>query len=89
MEIGPGYWKFNNSLLEDKNYVTEIKDKISQWKNEIEFTDSKLLWEYLKYKIRTFTISFSKNKAVKFKDRVKQLYCKILLLINFKKSIKI
>ena len=32
---GNGYWKVNNSLLEDKNYVTEIKDKISQWKNEI------------------------------------------------------
>ena len=31
----------------------------------------------MKYKIRTFTISFSKNKAVKFKDRVKQLEIKV------------
>ena len=27
----PSFWKFNNSLLCDQDYITEIKNKIRHW----------------------------------------------------------
>ena len=30
MERGPGYWKFNNSLLTDKDFVDLVKKTISE-----------------------------------------------------------
>ena len=32
---GPGLWKFNNSLLEDENYVNLIKDNYPEIKKNI------------------------------------------------------
>ena len=33
---GPGLWKLNNELLSDKNYVTEMNNKIDKWLIEAE-----------------------------------------------------
>ena len=50
---GAGYWKFNNSLLENNNFSSEMKDKINQIVSEFsEFDDPRINWEYLKFKMR-------------------------------------
>ena len=60
---GPGYWKFNNSLLSDNDYVELINDTIEiELNNCIHLNDSQK-WEYIKYCIRKISISHSKKKA--------------------------
>ena len=50
---GAGYWKFNNSLLENNNFLSEMKDKINQIVSEFsEFDDLRINSEYLKFKMR-------------------------------------
>ena len=59
------YWKFNNSLCENKDYVKEMKKQIIELKNELQFEikDKRLLWDMMKMKIRSFTQKFSKRLA--------------------------
>ena len=50
---GKSYWKFNNSLTEDTNFVESMKVKIKEVMQEISETDDpRVSWEFLKYKMR-------------------------------------
>ena len=61
---GPGYWKFNASLLEDKNFVEQVTTKIPGFINQYQgVVDKGLLWELVKMEIRAYTINFSKQRA--------------------------
>ena len=60
---GSGIWKLNTSLLKDDNYVEELSRLLELWKEEL--TDHKnktFIWDYLKYNIRKYSISYSKSK---------------------------
>ncbi len=59
---GPSLWKFNSSLLDDKEYTLLMKKQIKQWKLMHNMTDSRIQWEIIKYEIRRFTISYAKQK---------------------------
>ena len=68
---GPSFWKFNNSLLSDQDYITEIRNKIRHWSETyINKNNSQMLWEYLKFKIREYTIKYSKQKSRKFRAQL-------------------
>ena len=60
---GPGFWKFNNSLLSDTtNYVDLLTFKIPMFaKKHEQVSDKGLYWEMIKMEIRAFTIAFSKK----------------------------
>ena len=67
---GPGFWKFNNSLLTDKDYTELIFQKIPEFASKYyEVTDKGLLWEMIKMEIRAATILFSKRKARQIKRK--------------------
>ena len=59
-----GLWKFNNSLLQNKEYIAELKiiiqERLHYLNTSTNFCDQ-VKWEYLKYEIRLFTINFSKT----------------------------
>ncbi|KAL9954208.1 hypothetical protein ACROYT_G041712 [Oculina patagonica] len=62
-ERGPSFWKFNSSLLEDEDYIKVITDKYGSWLEEgKDIQDPRVLWDFVKYKIRYETITYSKNK---------------------------
>ena len=62
IERGPGYWKFNNSLLKDLAYVSQINTLIDNHAAGLENKfDYQIQWELLKVKIRDFTRSCSKQ----------------------------
>ena len=65
MNRGPSSWKFNNSLINDTTFVNEMSGFIGKCKSYdlTQFTDPQLKWEFLKYKMRSFPITYSKNKA--------------------------
>jgi len=59
---GPGYWKFNNSLLENKDFVTKMSFIIKHAaQKHKDVADKRLFWEMLE--IRIFAIRFAKKKA--------------------------
>ena len=61
---GLGFWKFNNSLLEDKEYTNKILELYPQLREKYHcVNDQQLFWELIKMEIRSTTISFSKGKA--------------------------
>lgn len=48
LERGRGYWKFNNSLLKDTGFVTEIKDTIETTVNQYDTTlNAQFLFEMI------------------------------------------
>ena len=62
---GSGLWKFNNSLVSNKYLIqksTKHIQKVKQLNSQTQFCNQ-TKWEILKYEIRQFTISFSKNLA--------------------------
>lgn len=79
--FGNGYWKFNNSLLQDKTFVKKFT---KYWTELIDGLDICLeVWDHLKEQIKNFTIYYCKKKAnvnVIFCDKWKRLIivCNIL-----------
>ena len=74
---GKGYWKFNNDLLQDKNYVNMIKSTINDVCKKTKMSDKNLLWEYTKCQIRTDTISYAIKRAKTLRDREEKLTKKL------------
>ena len=62
---GSGSWKLNVSLLLKKDYIEEMEFNIPIWRNESIsfFQDQQMSWEWIKYRIREFSINFSKRIA--------------------------
>ena len=57
------FWKFNASLTDDETYVL-LSREYSTWIEEgSEIEDPRVLWDYVKYKIRQEIIVYSKSKA--------------------------
>ena len=55
----------NVSLLQDENYLNELKNNFPEWKTTgtNNLSDKRSIWDWLKYKIRNHAISYSKQKA--------------------------
>ena len=67
MTRDPGLWKFNNSFLKDKNYLTLITDSYPIISGKYaNIVDKRLRWEMIKMEIRSITISFAARKAKEF-----------------------
>ena len=75
---GPSHWHFNNSLVKEETYIQLMREHIGLWIQECndeykDNNDARKLWEFLKYKIRSFTIEYTKNKAKSGIVKVNQL----------------
>ena len=68
---GPGFWKFNNSLLNNETFKINLRDFIKNTKSKLNFNDTQLNRVLLKHEIRKFIISYS--KAIAKEERAKQL----------------
>ena len=66
---GPGFWKFNQSLLQDEIYVSNLRAEIPNFRQKYDdVEDLRLKLDLIKMEIRGFTIKYSKNKAKKRKS---------------------
>ena len=75
---GPSFWKFNSSLLEDEVYNKLVTDKYSDWLEEgKDLQDPRVLWDFIKCKIRYETITYSKQKARNRREKLSALEEKI------------
>jgi hypothetical protein len=64
-QAGASYWKFNNSLLENKEFSVDLKRFIENdiEKESSEIDSKQVKWEYIKYKIKTWSMKKSKEIA--------------------------
>ena len=75
---GPGFWKFNSSLLEDDNYVNALRKNIDLFKAKYEnVADKGLKWDLIKMEKRGLTVKYAKTKAKKRKNEELTLQNKI------------
>ena len=78
---GQGYWKFNSSLTEDKNFVESLKTEISNFRRDADqFDDVATRWEFMKYKCREYSRNYSiqmaktrKRRHISLEKRVAEL----------------
>jgi exonuclease III len=91
MKRGPGYWKFNSSLLYDNQYTQLVKNIISETVEEyhksgnnrqdmIFSINDQLLFEILKMKIRSASISYAIKRKRNRIEHEKYLEREILKL---------
>ena len=81
---GKGYWKFNCSLLENNQYVSDMKNKISELKSTSkDFDDPRVNWEYLKFKMREFSGNTVMHLSKSRKEAREKLEAKVK---NFEKN---
>ena len=67
---GPGYWKFNNSLVNNKLFVSQMNSKIEDYFHEtMEISNPVIRWDFLKLKLRQFCMSYSKQKSRERKQK--------------------
>ena len=75
---GPGFWKINNSLLRDDEYVNDLCTNINAYNAKYEnIDDQDLKWDLIKMEIRGFTVKYAKMKAKKRKNEEVELQNKI------------
>ena len=81
---GPGFWKFNQSLLKDETYVTNLRAEIQTFKQKYnDAEDLGLKWDLIKMEMRGFITKYSKNKAkerqsteINLQNQINKLYKK-------------
>ena len=84
VHYGKSYWKFNNSLCLDKEFVEGMVNEIKTIKrvHEHEFRNKSIFWDFLKMKMRQYARKFSKQKAKDRKDKIEKLENEISHLEN-------
>ena len=60
---GPGYWKFNASLLTDDEFLKKMNDLIETHFDEYSNESAITAWETMKFKIKSACIAFSKKRS--------------------------
>ena len=70
---GPSFWRFSSSLLTDSNYISQLKENYITWKAPNINNSYSQLWEILKFKIRDFSIQYSKQKAKVRRENIEKI----------------
>jgi len=72
-----GYWKFNAFLLQNEEFCNKIKALIRDIEINNSFDSNINKWEFLKFKIREFSIGFSKKLIKEKREFERNLICEI------------
>ena len=60
---GPGYWKFNNQLLRNKKFLTEMNKELDLTIVSTFYKEPIERWEIIKKRIKSCAVEFSRNKT--------------------------
>ena len=77
---GPGFWKFNNSLLKDEVYLDLITNLLVSEIHSFNRGSPSFKWEFIKFKVRSVTINYSKLKASERRKHENEILKTISLL---------
>jgi hypothetical protein len=73
LERGLSYWKFNDSLLYNTDFVNNMNNCIANYMLENSHMDAQTKWDLCKIKITQFCISFAVNQKLKKKNYYTEL----------------
>ena len=77
-ERGRSHWKFNNSVVDDDDFIEGLKEKFQVYLLEsYEASTPNARWDYLKYHMRQFSKNFLKDKGNKRKAKRLELESKV------------
>ena len=80
---GPGFWKLNTSLLARPEYVEMISKELPNWLKDAEdLSDKRAKWDWLKFKIKSCSIAYSKVISRVRKGREEELNLKYQALLK-------
>ena len=67
---GPGFWKLNCTLLNDKQYVNKLNCLLPTWLEEgkKDISDPLYVWDWVKYNVKKYSRSYSMNKCKQQKN---------------------
>ena len=61
---GKGFWKLNNSIIDNKDYEEGVRALVNDINLEYgNINNANILWEYIKIRIKLFSIAYSVNLA--------------------------
>ena len=70
---GPGYWKFNSSLLSEADVVAEANNFIDAHLSDYQNDNPEITWEMLKAKFKFFCIEYTHNRSKNWEYRKQKL----------------
>ena len=74
VDIGPGQWIFNNTLLTDEIFVNQIQEVINSFnENKHNFPSNRSLWEFLKQNLSCVSKSYSIRKSAKERSKIEEV----------------
>ena len=80
---GPGFWKLNTSHLARPDYVEMICRELPNWLEDAkDLSDKRTKWDWLKFKIKTSSINYSKQLSKDRQRREKELNSKYQDTLN-------
>ena len=77
---GPGYWRFNNSYLNDTAFTAQMKELLNKMATEFEkitYDSAVEKWEFCKIRIREFCTEYGKMKAYNKKNNLIELQIRL------------
>lgn len=78
---GPGLWKLNNTFLSEENYIKTINETLKSMTDiKDNYTDLRIWWEYLKFKIREVSINYGKKRARERREKEERYETKLKYL---------
>ena len=77
---GPGYWKFNTSLLKDKDYVDSINRLLDIEMHDVQPGQYKDKWELIKLAVRGSTIQYASRRQSSNRKKIDVLEKKLVRL---------
>ena len=77
---GPGYWRFDKTLLCDTEYTLKVKDSIQQTVQDNPNTDNDILFDIIKCNIRHLSMQYIGEKRCKDKQKIENQENQIALL---------
>ncbi len=70
LKRGPGYWKFNTSLLENEIFVDKMRTFLNHWcLRKLDFSNLHAWWDIGKRKIKHICMKFSKRLAKERREK--------------------
>ena len=74
----PGFWKINNSVLNDDKFAQDLSSKIPEFKRKYNYLEDRgLYWDLLKMEVRGFCVQYTKRKNTERTNIEKVLQQKI------------
>ncbi|CAM2101937.1 unnamed protein product [Caretta caretta] len=79
--LGPGYWHFNNSLLEDEGFVTSFWEFWLAWRGQrCAFPSARRWWDLGKVRPRLFRHNYTRGTSRRRNTAIEQLEREVLEL---------